>query len=64
MCDSFTKNRFEYPKSQEDMEIRLKDLQTLIDDTYNLIQLTKKQMESSLDDLVKERKGCNCSYFE
>ncbi|CAD8083665.1 unnamed protein product [Paramecium sonneborni] len=64
VCDSFCKNRIEYPNSEEAMENRLKDLNNQINETQSLIRMTKKQLEISLDELVREKNGCNCSYFE
>nr|CAI43262.1 V-ATPase a subunit 6_2 isotype of the V0 sector [Paramecium tetraurelia] len=64
VCDSFAKNRIEYPNSQEAMDNKLRELSIQINEALNLIQMTKKQLDVTLDEFVKEQNGCNCSYFE
>ncbi|CAD8069646.1 unnamed protein product [Paramecium primaurelia] len=64
VCDSFSKNRIEYPNSQETMDNKLRELSIQINETQSLIQMTKKQLDVTLDEFVKVKNGCNCSYFE
>ncbi|CAD8160401.1 unnamed protein product [Paramecium octaurelia] len=64
VCDSFNRQRIEYPNSIDQLQKRMIDLTQQLQEAKNLIEMTKKQLEQSLDDLVLQKQGCNCSYFE
>ncbi|CAD8150157.1 unnamed protein product [Paramecium octaurelia] len=64
VCDSFNRQRIEYPNSMDEMQKKMIELSQQLQEAKNLIEMTKQQLEKSLDGLVLQKQGCNCSYFE
>ncbi|CAD8080250.1 unnamed protein product [Paramecium sonneborni] len=64
VCDSFNRQRIEYPNSLDQLQRRMGELNQQLQEAKNLIEMTKHQLDQSLDELVQQKQGCNCSYFE
>ncbi|CAD8075273.1 unnamed protein product [Paramecium primaurelia] len=64
VCDSFNRQRIEYPNSMDELQRKMMELNQQLLEVKNLIEMSKQQLEQSLDELVLQKQGCNCSYFE
>jgi hypothetical protein len=64
MCESFSASRFQLPASQQEHALKIKEIQTQIVDSRQVINLTRKNLTDFLTEFTNEKHNAGFSYIE